>query len=225
MLGRTAAIASPVVMAQHTPDPCITMAIRSGFAIFRTLHGHNRVVSSQYRVGPESGRGSAAVFIKGSGQVLKWGLRRRVEGGRSFRETAAWRKTAVWSVGRDFLIGFSVFCGLAGLFILDGEGSMHAEVFRIAPNPAGPTRTAGVGGPIKISQSVDQVIAERQVAALPGARSRPLTATTSSTGPHKSRPYVALIIIATVFSALVAFNLAFFRHLRRRYSWRQTGFH
>ncbi|MEO1206604.1 MAG: hypothetical protein AAFV45_09750 [Pseudomonadota bacterium] len=155
---------------------------------------------------------------------MKWGF--GVTGAdRSCRETRIWR-SGIWRLGRDFMIGFAVFCGLAGLFILDGEGSMHAEGLSVAVQTVRVRADAGPeAGKIGITKAVDQVIAETHAANAADRVVATSPVLAGTTAPPAARPYVALLILATVFSALVAFNLAFFRHLKRRYSWRQHGVH
>ncbi|MEL7047698.1 MAG: hypothetical protein AAFO75_01845 [Pseudomonadota bacterium] len=98
---------------------------------------------------------------------------------------------------RDFMIGLFVFSALAGMIILDGGGMSSSPVM------------AGWSAPV----SAD---------ATGTIESRPM----AHASQHANQPYVALVVLAAVFSALTAFNLAFLRRLRARYSWRRrTGFY
>lgn len=105
----------------------------------------------------------------------------------------------------DALIGFAAFIFLSALAF---EDRSQAGVAQLLTQPVAGSHEA-VGGPGDFVRT--------------GAPASELTLRNSGEGLifRQTDRLMALIILGTVFSLLVAFNLAFFRHLRRAYAPRR----
>jgi hypothetical protein len=83
--------------------------------------------------------------------------------------------------------------------------------------------THRLGGILSISSSAGELFKfsiddSPLIAAAVVATAVPVPTTAAITMPHGPTKHAALVLLAGIFSTLVALNLAFFRHLRREYA-------
>lgn len=106
----------------------------------------------------------------------------------------------------DILIGFVAFIGLS---LLAFEDRSNAGVTQLLTAPFAAERHAA---PATEVSSINVAATNQASAHNPG----------EGLVFRQTDRQMALIILASVFSLLVAFNLAFFRHLRRAYAPRRS---
>lgn len=83
--------------------------------------------------------------------------------------------------------------------------------------------THRLGGILSVSSSAGDLLKfsiddSPLIAAAVVATAVPVPHTGAVSLPHQTTRQTAFVLLAGIFSALVAFNLAFFRHLRREYA-------
>jgi hypothetical protein len=114
----------------------------------------------------------------------------------------------VLRIAADALIGLVLFVAFA---------------FAVGAYESHSTATHRLGGILSMSSSAGDLLKfslddSPLIAAAVVATAVPVPHTATITGLHSTRRDTAYVLLAGIFSALVAFNLAFFRHLRREYA-------
>lgn len=145
------------------------------------------------------------------------GLQRRdqaaTSGDRGLRRMNVPRHPVAQTI-RDFLFGLVLFAGLSLAVVFD-QGSNLGERFASGLTPS------ALAGDLTVSSLSAQTHADAAAAV---KTALPMTLSTGDAVLTRTSPQLAMVLLAAVFSALVAFNFAFFRHLKRRFSWRQRVF-
>ena len=128
------------------------------------------------------------------------------------RNRRSWRTSwtsVVWKSGRDFLCAFLVFALLFAAMTADREIAgpfylMYLALSQLSPDAAHHSAIVGSVGGVDWSLST-------------------LTTANANTGDVSLRAAFATTAVALLFSVIVAFNLAFFRHLRRVHASSRRG--
>ena len=128
------------------------------------------------------------------------------------RNRRSWHATwtsVVWKSGRDFLCAFVVFALLFAAMTADREIAgpfylMYLALSQLGPDVAHHGTTAGSVGGVDWSLTA-------------------LATANASTADVSLRAAFATTAVALLFSVIVAFNLAFFRHLRRVHASSRRG--
>ena len=115
---------------------------------------------------------------------------------------------AVLRIAADALIGLVLFVAFA---------------FAVGAYESHSTATHRLGGILSVSSSAGDLLKfsiddSPLIAAAVVATAVPVPHTGGVSLPRQPTRQTAFLLLAGVFSALVAFNLAFFRHLRREYA-------
>ncbi len=114
----------------------------------------------------------------------------------------ALRTTADVFIG---LVLFTSFILAAGAFERSSKATHHfGGLLSISSN---------AGDLLKFSLDDSPLIAAAVVAT-----AVPVPQAAAFSAPHQTTKGAAILLLAGIFSAIVAFNLAFFRHLRREYA-------
>jgi len=98
-----------------------------------------------------------------------------------------------------------------------------AFAFAVGAYESHATATHRLGGILSMSSSAGDLLKfslddSPLLAAAVVATAVPVPHTDTISGAHATTRDTAYLLLAGIFSALVAFNLAFFRHLRREYA-------
>ena len=114
----------------------------------------------------------------------------------------------VLRIAADALIGLVLFVAFA---------------FAVGAYESHSLATHRLGGILSMSSSAGDLLKfslddSPLIAAAVVATAVPVPHTATATGLHSTTRDTAYMLLAGIFSALVAFNLAFFRHLRREYA-------
>jgi hypothetical protein len=120
---------------------------------------------------------------------------------------------AVLRIAADALIGLVLFVAFA---------------FAVGAYESHSTATHRLGGILSMSSSASDLLKfslddSPLIAAAVVATAVPVPHTATATGLRSTTRDTAYMLLAGIFSALVAFNLAFFRHLRREYASPRRG--
>jgi hypothetical protein len=121
----------------------------------------------------------------------------------------------VLRTGADALIGLVLFATFA--FAIGAYERSSVATHRLgdilAVSSSSLVVSSSAGDLLKFSLQDSPLIAAAVVAT-----AVPVPHSGAMGGLHRTTGHMAFLLLAGIFSALVAFNLAFFRHLRREYA-------